>query len=81
MQPGKYSQNQCLKQFIGKVDYLVNYIYNQFIFTFKEQCPCVSNACQITADVMEDIRPYALMIEECRELYAILSTPHIRVSK
>ena len=28
---------------------------------------------------MEDIRPYALMIEECRELYAILSTPHIRV--
>ena len=30
---------------------------------------------------MEDIRPYALMIEECRELYAILSTPHIRVSR
>ena len=30
---------------------------------------------------MEDIRPYALMIEECRELYAILSTPHIRVRK
>ena len=29
---------------------------------------------------MEDVRPYALMLEECRELYAILTTPHIRVS-
>merc|ERR1719412_1857185 len=52
--------------------------HNVILFCNQEQCPCVSNACQITADVMEDIRPYALMIEECRELYAILSTPHIR---
>ena len=28
---------------------------------------------------MEDVRPYALMLEECRELYAILTTPHLRV--
>ena len=54
--------------------------HNVILFCNQEQCPCVSNACQITADVMEDIRPYCLMIEECRELYAILTTPHIRVS-
>jgi hypothetical protein len=54
--------------------------HNVILFCNQEQCPCVSNACQITADVMEDIRPYALMIEECRELYAILSTPHMRVN-
>ena len=30
-------------------------------------------------EVMEDVRPFALMIEECRELYAILTTPHLRV--
>lgn len=54
--------------------------HNVILFCNQEQCPCVSNACQITADVMEDIRPYALMIEECRELYAILTTPHIRVT-
>ena len=40
----------------------------------------MSNSCEIASEVMEDIRPYALMIEECRELYAILTTPHIRVS-
>ena len=50
-----------------------------FCACLQEQCPCVSNACQITADVMEDIRPFCLMVEECRELYAILTTPHIRV--
>ena len=44
------------------------------------QCPCVSNCCEIAAEVMEDVRPFALMIEECRELYAILTTPHLRVS-
>ena len=54
--------------------------HNVILFCNQEQCPCVSNACQITADVMEDIRPFCLMVEECRELYAILSTPHIRVS-
>lgn len=53
--------------------------HNVILFCNQEQCPCVSNACQITADVMEDIRPFALMIEECRELYAILSAPHVRV--
>ena len=36
----------------------------------------VTNACQITADAKEDIRPFALMMEECRELYALLSAPH-----
>ena len=55
--------------------------HNVILFCNQEQCPCVSNACQITADVMEDIRPFCLMVEECRELYAILSTPHIRVSQ
>ena len=54
--------------------------HNVILFCNQEQCPCVSNACQITADVMEDIRPFALMMEECRELYAILSAPHVRVS-
>ena len=39
----------------------------------------MSNSCQIALDVMEDVRPLALMVEECRELYAILTTPHIRV--
>ena len=53
--------------------------HNVILFCNQEQCPCVSNACQITADVMEDIRPFALMIEECRELYALLSAPHVRV--
>lgn len=47
----------------------------------QEQCPCVSNCCEIASEVMEDVRPYALMIEECRELYAILTTPHIRVGE
>ena len=54
--------------------------HNVILFCNQEQCPCVSNACQITADVMEDIRPFALMMEECRELYALLSAPHVRVS-
>ena len=54
--------------------------HNVILFCNQEQCPCVSNSCQIAAEVMEDVRPYALMLEECRELYAILSTPHIRVS-
>ena len=53
--------------------------HNVILFCNQEQCPCVSNACQITADVMEDIRPYALMVEECRDLYALLSSPHVRV--
>lgn len=53
--------------------------HNVILFCNQEQCPCVSNACQITAEVMEDIRPYALMLEECRELYALLSAPHVRV--
>jgi len=52
--------------------------HNVILFCNQEQCPCVSNACQITADVMEDIRPFALMMEECRELYALLSAPHVR---
>ena len=30
---------------------------------------------------MDEIRPFALMIEECRELYAILTTPHINVRR
>ena len=55
--------------------------HNVILFCNQEQCPCVSNACQITADVMEDIRPFALMIEECRELYALLSAPHVRVRR
>ncbi len=55
-------------------------MYNVILFANQEQCPCVSNCCQIAAEVMEDVRPYALMIEECRELYAILTTPHIRVN-
>ena len=54
--------------------------HNVILFCNQEQCPCVSNCCQIAQDVMEDVRPFALMIEECRELYAILTTPHIRVS-
>lgn len=55
--------------------------HNVILFCNQEQCPCVSNACEIAADVMEDVRPFALMIEECRELFAILTTPHIRVKK
>ena len=39
----------------------------------------MSNCCEIALEVMEDVRPFALMIEECRELYAILTTPHLRV--
>ena len=54
--------------------------HNVILFCNQEQCPCVSNCTQIADDVMEDIRPFALMIEECRELYAILTTPHLRVS-
>ena len=54
--------------------------HNVILFCNQEQCPCVSNACQITAEVMEDIRPFALMMDECRELYSILSAPHVRVS-
>ncbi|XP_059088395.1 MAGUK p55 subfamily member 7-like isoform X1 [Tigriopus californicus] len=53
-------------------------IHNIILFCNQEQCPCVSNSCQIAIEVMEDVRPLALMIEECRELYAILTTPHIR---
>ena len=41
----------------------------------------MSNCCEIASEVMEDVRPFALMIEECRELYAILTTPHIRVKQ
>lgn len=52
--------------------------HNVILFCNQEQCPCVSNACQITADVMEDIRPYALMVDECRELYTLLATPNVR---
>ena len=55
--------------------------HNVILFCNQEQCPCVSNACQITAEVMEDIRPYALMMEECRELYGLLTAPHVRVRK
>ncbi len=54
--------------------------HNVILFCNQEQCPCVSNACQITAEVMEDIRPFGLM-DECRELYALLNAPHVRVSK
>ena len=53
--------------------------HNVILFCNQEQCPCVSNACQITAEVMEDIRPFALMMDECRELYSLLSAPHVRV--
>ncbi len=53
--------------------------HNVILFCNQEQCPCVSNSCEIASEVMEDVRPFALMIEECRELYAILTTPHIRV--
>jgi len=52
--------------------------HNVILFCNQEQCPCVSNACQITAEVMEDIRPFALMMDECRELYSLLSAPHVR---
>ena len=52
-----------------------------YFFQNQEQCPCVSNCCEIASEVMEDVRPFALMIEECRELYAILTTPHIRVKQ
>lgn len=54
--------------------------HNVILFCNQEMCPCVSSCSTIAADVMEEIRPFALMIEECRELYAILTTPHIRVS-
>ncbi len=53
--------------------------HNVILFCNAEQCPCVSNSCEIAAEVMDDVRPYALMVDECRELYAILTTPHIRV--
>ncbi|CAB4065526.1 MAGUK p55 subfamily member 4,MAGUK p55 subfamily member 7 [Lepeophtheirus salmonis] len=52
--------------------------HNVILFCNQEQCPVVSNGCQIAGDVMEDIRPYALMIEECRELYGLLTTPHVK---
>ena len=55
-------------------------MHNVILFCNQEQCPCVSNCCEIAMEVMEDVRPFALMIEECRELYAILTTPHLRVS-
>ena len=55
-------------------------MHNVILFCNQEQCPCVSNCCEIALEVMEDVRPFALMIEECRELYAILTTPHLRVS-
>merc|ERR1712218_745729 len=54
-------------------------MHNVILFCNQEQCPCVSNCCEIALEVMEDVRPFALMIEECRELYAILTTPHLRV--
>ncbi len=34
--------------------------------------PSISNAGQICGDVLEDIRPYAIMYEEVKELYNIL---------
>jgi len=55
--------------------------HSVILFCNQEQCPFVYNTCEITADVMDDIKPHILMIEECRELFAILTTPHIRVSQ
>ena len=63
----------------GELNALVK-AHNVILFCNQEMCPCVSSCCTIAQDVMEEIRPFALMIEECRELYAILTTPHIRVS-
>ncbi len=46
-------------------------IRNNGLFTFILG-PSISNAGQICEDVLEDIRPYAIMYEEVKELYNIL---------
>jgi len=52
--------------------------HDGILLTNAEIGPSLSNSSEIADQVMADIRPYAMMYEEVRELYQLLRSPHIQ---
>jgi len=52
--------------------------HDAILLTNAEIGPAVSNASEISEQVLADIRPYAMMYEDVKELYQLLRTPHIQ---
>jgi len=51
--------------------------HDAILLTNAEIGPALSNSSEIADQVMADIRPYAMMYEDVRELYQLLRSPHI----
>jgi len=52
--------------------------HDAILLTNVEIGPSISNASEISDQVLADIRPYAMMYEEMKELYQILRSPHLQ---
>lgn len=52
--------------------------HDGILLTNAEIGPALSNSSEIAEQVMADIRPYAMMYEEVKELYQLLRSPHVQ---
>jgi len=52
--------------------------HDAILLTNVEIGPSISNASEISDQVLTDIRPYAMMYDEMKELYQILRSPHLQ---
>lgn len=52
--------------------------HDAILLTNVEIGPSISNSSEICEQVMSDIRPYAMMYSEVKELYQLLRSPHIQ---
>ena len=52
--------------------------HDAILLTNVELGPSISNAAEICDHVLGDIRPYAMMYAEVKELYQLLRSPHIQ---
>ena len=52
--------------------------HDAILLTNVEIGPSVSNAAEISENVLADIRPFAMMYADVKELYQLLRSPHIQ---